>query len=78
MILSDKDIAFINFAKDVMDKGRYADSMTITETYNRVFGDRPNFKPINNTNCGQCIRHRVGEMWGEMKKALAEVEQKED
>lgn len=74
MILSDKDIEFIRFSKDCVNKGRYSDSKELTEVYNRCFADRENFKPVNNTNCGSCIRQRICELFGEMEKALAKME----
>lgn len=76
MILTDDNISFIRFAKDIMDKGRYCDTAKLTEVYNECFADRPNFKPVKNTNCGSCLRHRIGELYFEMQKVLTAVETK--
>ena len=73
MILSDEDIEFIRFSKDCLNRGRYSDTKKLTEVYNRCFADRKNFKPIQNTNCGSCIRHRISELYGEMEIALGNL-----
>ena len=73
MILSDEDIKFIKFSKDCIDRGRYSDTTKLTEVYNRCFSDRPNFRPIQPTTCGQCIRHRICELYGEMEIVLNKV-----
>lgn len=73
MILSKEDIEFIKFSKECLNKGRYSDTNKLTEVYNRCFGDRTNFKPIQNTNCGSCIKHRISELYSEMDKVLQET-----
>lgn len=73
MILSDEDIKFIKFSKDCIDRGRYSDTTKLTEVYNRCFSDRPRFRPIKNTSCGQCIRHRICELYGEMEIVLKKI-----
>ena len=73
MILSDEDIKFIKFSKDCIDRGRYSDTTKLTEVYNRCFADRPNFRPIQPTTCGQCIRTRICELYGEMEIVLNKV-----
>lgn len=73
MILSDDDIKFIKFSKDCIDRGRYSDTAKLTEVYNRCFSDRPRFRPIKNTNCGQCIKARICELYYEMEIVLKKV-----
>ena len=73
MILSDDDIKFIKFSKDCIDRGRYSDTTKLTEVYNRCFADRPRFRPIKNTNCGQCIRTRICELYYEMEIVLKKI-----
>lgn len=73
MILSDEDIEFIEFSKDCINRGRYSDTTHLTEVYNRCFADRPNFRPVNNTNCGSCIKHRICELYGEMQIVLEKM-----
>ena len=73
MVLSDEDIKFIKFSKDCIDRGRYSDTTKLTEVYNRCFSDRPNFRPIQGTTCGQCIRTRICELYGEMEIVLNKV-----
>lgn len=73
MILTDTNIDKINFFHDLMVRGRYGDIRDITDTYNAVFADRPNFRPKQPTNCGSCLRHLVAEMYGEMTIALGKL-----
>lgn len=75
MILSNEDIALIDKLHDIAQKGWYADSMTVTNLYNKVLE-----KHEANTNCGSCIRRRIMELYAakvSMLKKLSEV-QKED
>ena len=71
MVLSDEDIKFIKFSKDCIDRGRYSDTTKLTEVYNRCFSDRPRFRPIKNTNCGQCIK---GCLFGGAREGPSEYE----
>ena len=73
MVLSDDDIKFIKFSKDCIDRGRYSDTTKLTEVYNRCFADRPNFRPIQGTTCGQCIRTRICELYYEMEIVLKKI-----
>lgn len=78
MILSSEDIEFIRFSKDCLNKGRYSDISRLTEVYNRCFADRVNFKPVQNTQCSSCVRHRICELYSEMIAVLGKMEKKED
>lgn len=73
MILSDENIEKIRFFKDLINRGRYGSTEDITNTYNEVFKDRPNFKPVKPTNCGSCLRLRICEMYGEMEAVLGKL-----
>ena len=75
MILTDKSIEKINFLYSLINKGRYASIEDITNTYNEVFRDRPNFKGVKPTNCGSCLKSRVCEMYGEMELILNKMVQ---
>lgn len=73
MILTDENIRKIKFFKDLINRGRYGDIQEITNTYNEVFSDRPNFKGVKPTNCGSCLRARICEMYGEMEIVLEKL-----
>lgn len=75
MILSDENIEKINFFYSLINKGRYASTEDITNTYNEVFRDRPNFKEVRPTNCGSCLKSRVCEMYFEMELILNKMVQ---
>lgn len=75
MILSDVNIEKIKFFYSLINKGRYASIDDITNTYNEVFKDRPNFKEVKPTNCGSCLKNRVCEMYGEMELILNKMVQ---
>lgn len=74
MILSNEDIALIDKLHDVAQKGWYADSMTVTNLYNKVLQ-----KHEANTNCGSCIRRRIMELWATKEAIIKKLteEQKE-
>ena len=75
MILSDANIEKIKFFYSLINKGRYASVEDITNTYNEVFRDRPNFKEVKPTNCGSCLKNRGCEMYGEMELILNKIVQ---
>lgn len=74
MILKDEDIEFINWASGIINKGNYPSSQAITDCYNRCFADRLK-RPVNNTNCAQCIRTRVFELKRDMDIELKKIEE---
>lgn len=74
MILSDEDIAYIKWAKEIIDRAHYPDTKKITEVYNRCYSDRPNFKPVSHTNCGSCLRQRVLTLHRDMENILKKME----
>lgn len=52
-----EDIEMVEKFIEIRNKGYYADGKQVTEVYNRVLE-----KNVNITNCGSCLRQRVGEL----------------
>lgn len=75
---SDEDIKMVEKLIEIKAKGYYADGRQVTDYYNRLLN-----KHVNPTNCGSCIRQRVGEMENalnhakELEKQRAEQEMKD-
>ena len=74
MILSKEDLEFIDFAYGCINKAHYPSSKQTVDTYNKVFSDRPNFKPRGMTSCGSCIRQMVLEMKQEKDRLMEKFE----
>lgn len=74
MILEKEDIEFIDFAYGCINRAHYPASNKTVETYNKVFSDRPDFRPRGMTSCGSCIRQMVLEMKQEKDKVIAKFE----
>ena len=74
MILSKEDSDFIDFAYGCINKAHYPSSQQTVETYNKVFSDRPNFKPRAMTSCGSCIRQMVLAMKQEKDRLMEKFE----
>lgn len=74
MIITEEDIKFIDFAYSCINKAHYPSTTQTVETYNKVFSDRPNFKPRGMTSCGSCIRQMVLEMKREKDKLMEKFE----
>ena len=74
MIVSEEDLEFIDFAYSCINKAHYPSSTHTVDTYNKVFSDRPNFKPRAMTSCGSCIRQMVLEMKQEKDKLMEKFE----
>lgn len=72
MILSNEDIALIDKLHDIAVRGWYADSMQVTNLYNKVL---ERHEP--NTNCGSCIRRRVMELWAAKEAILKQLEKEQ-
>lgn len=74
---TDEDIKLVEKFIDIKNKGYYADGKQVTEHYNKLLG-----KHVTPTNCGSCIRQRVGELENalnhakELEKQRAELEMK--
>lgn len=56
MTQDDKDM-IVKF-KQLLDGGKKASGMQVTEVYNRVFGTR-----LASTSCASCVRQRIGKLW---------------
>lgn len=75
---TDEDIKMVEKLIDIKNKGYYADGKQVTEYYNKLLN-----KHVTPTNCGSCIRQRVGELENalnhakELEKQRAELEMKE-
>lgn len=75
---SEYDIMMVEKFIDIKNKGYYADGRQVTEYYNKLLN-----KHVTPTNCGSCIRQRVGELENalnhakELEKQRAELEMKE-
>lgn len=68
-----EDIAFVEKAIEIRNKGYYIDGGQLTEVYNRVLGKR-----VTPTQCGSCLRQRVNELEGalaQFKKLNEKVEE---
>lgn len=74
MILSKEDSEFIDFAYGCINKAHYPSSKQTVDVYNKVFSDRPNFKPRAMTSCGSCLRQMVLEMKRERDKLMEKFE----
>lgn len=74
MIITEEDIKFIDFAYACINKAHYPSTTQTVDTYNKVFSDRPNFKPRGMTSCGSCIRQMVLEMKREKDKLMEKFE----
>ena len=74
MIVSKEDLEFIDFAYGCVNKAHYPSSKQTVDVYNKVFSDRPNFKPRAMTSCGSCIRQMVLEMKEEKDRLMEKFE----
>lgn len=75
MIVSKEDLEFIDFAYGCINKAHYPSSKQTVDTYNKVFSDRPNFRPRGMTSCGSCIRQMVLEMKEEKDRLIKKFEE---
>lgn len=67
-MITNDDIKEIDFYHDLINKGMYGDSTTITKLYNRLLS-----KNQAVTNCGSCIRRLVLEMVDYKDKLIKET-----
>ena len=61
---TDEDIKTVERFIEIKNKGYYADGKQLTDVYNRLLG-----KHVNVTQCGSCLRQRVGELEGALNHA---------
>lgn len=54
---SSEDVAFVEKAIEIKNRGYYIDGGQLTAVYNRVLE-----KNVGITNCGSCLRQRVNEL----------------
>lgn len=75
MKFTKEDIELIEKFIEIKNKGYYADGKQVTDVYNRVLE-----KNVNVTNCGSCLRHRVGELEDALNrfKKLSEEQAKQE
>lgn len=72
MTLSNEDIQLIDKLHDIAQKGWYADSMTVTNLYNKVLEKRE-----SNTNCASCIRRRIMELYAAKEAILKKLQEEQ-
>ena len=60
--MTQEDIKFIEKAIEIRNKGMFVNSTELTDVYNRVLN-----KNLRPSNCGSCIRQRIGELEGALK-----------
>lgn len=72
---SKEDIELVEKFIEIKNKGYYCDGAQLTQVYNRVLE-----KNVNVTNCGTCLRVRVGELEAALNqfKALSEKTKQEE
>ena len=61
---SDNDIKMVERFIEIKNKGYYCDGKQLTDYYNRLLN-----KHVNVTQCGSCLRQRVGELEGALNHA---------
>lgn len=61
---TDEDIKTVERFIEIKNKGYYADGKQLTDVYNRLLN-----KHVNVTQCGSCLRQRVGELEGALNHA---------
>lgn len=72
--MNDNDIKLIEKFIEIRNRGHYCDGSQVTEVYNRVLN-----KNLRPSNCGSCIRQRIGELEAALRayKKAQEVLEKE-
>ena len=73
--MNDSDIKLIEKFIEIRNRGYYADGGQVTEVYNRVLN-----KNLRPSNCGSCIRQRIGELEVALKahKQALEAQKKQE
>lgn len=72
--ISKEDIALAEKMWDARQRGLYYASQTVTDLYNKLLQPA---KPLGNSNCGSCIRHRIDAIHTQILKykTLTELEE---
>lgn len=73
MKFTDEDVKLIEKFIEIRNRGYYADSVQLTEVYNRVL--EKNAPP---TNCGSCMRTRISELETALNQFKKTLEVKEE
>ena len=73
MKFTDEDVKLIEKFIEIRNRGYYADSVQLTEVYNRVLE-----KSAPPTNCGSCMRARIGELETALNQFKKTLEVKEE
>lgn len=70
-----EDVKLVEKFIEIKNKGYYVSGEELTSAYNRILG-----KNVNVTNCGSCLRHRVGELEDALNrfKKLSEEQAKQE
>ena len=61
---TNEDIKMVERFIEIKNKGYYCDGKQLTDYYNRLLNKR-----VNVTQCGSCLRQRVGELEGALNHA---------
>lgn len=62
MEISSDDIRLVEKFHDILNRGFYADSKSVTELYNKLIRIPQGLTPVNVTNCATCLRRRILEL----------------
>ena len=73
MKFTDEDVKLIEKFIEIRNRGYYADSVQLTEVYNRVLE-----KSAPPTNCGSCMRTRISELETALNSFKKTLEVKEE
>lgn len=73
MKFTDEDVKLIEKFIEIRNRGYYADSVQLTEVYNRVLE-----KSAPPTNCGSCMRTRISELETALNQFKKTLEVKEE
>lgn len=69
---NDDDIKLVEKFIEIRNKGYYCDGAQVTDVYNRILNKR-----VNPTQCGSCIRQRIGELENALNVYKRELEKEE-
>lgn len=69
---NDDDIKLVEKFIEIRNKGYYCDGAQVTDVYNRILNKR-----VNPTQCGSCIRQRIGELENALNAYKRELEKEE-
>ena len=61
---TNEDVKMVEKFIEIKNKGYYCDGKQLTDYYNRLLN-----KHVNVTQCGSCLRQRVGELEGALNHA---------